>query len=125
MSEIHAERRQPAAPQGPLDLAATGDELLEEAATMASGRAARTLTPGLHAPLSQTLIALRAGVELSDHDVNGPATIQLLRGRATLRTRDGELALAAGQWAIVPEDRHNLRTAEDTVALVTVAPTAD
>ena len=123
MSAIHADRREPAAPEGPLDLAAAGADLLGEAKSMASGRAARTLTPGLHAPLSQTLVAVRAGVELSEHDMNGPATILLLRGRVTMNASAQPIELGAGQW-VDAATRHSLRADEDAVLLVTVAPTA-
>lgn len=124
MSEIHAERRQPSRPEAPLDLEAAGDSLLKEARDMSSGRAAKSLTPGAHAPLMQTLIALRAGVELDEHMVNGRASIQLLRGSATIRSDDGAIGLVQGQWAPMPVERHNLVADEDVVALVTVAATA-
>lgn len=104
----------------PTDLSSLGDALLEEAETMSSRRASRTLTPGAHRPLKQTLIALKAGEELSEHTANGPATIHLLRGAATINSEDGTLELSAGQWATIPEDRHDLQAHEDTVALVTV-----
>ena len=123
MGDIHAERRTPGAPDMPLDLDAAAEELLREAGGMSSGRAARTLTPGAHAQLKQTLVALRAGVALSEHETNGPATIQLLRGEATI-TAGGEpvVRLAGGDWAIIPEERHDLQASQDTVALITVSP---
>ena len=125
MADIHAERRDPAAPTEPIDLGRVGDELLDEARDMASGRAARTLTPGAHAPLKQTLVALREGVELSEHDTNGPATIHVLRGRATLPAVDGRaLELGAGEWVVIPDVRHSLVAGEDCLALITVVPTA-
>lgn len=125
MTDIHADRRQPETPEGPLDLAAASDDLLDEARGMASGRASRTLTPGAHAALKQTLVALRGGTALSEHDTNGPATIHLLRGAATINAAAGSVSLAAGQWAVIPAQRHDLQTSEDTVALITVAPTAE
>jgi quercetin dioxygenase-like cupin family protein len=125
MSEIHADRRPPSAPEGPLDLEGAGESLLDEARGMSSGRAAKSLTPGAHAPLKQTLIALRAGVELSEHQTNGPATIHLLRGRATINSDEGAIELQSGQWAAIPAVRHNLQSSADTVALITVAPTAE
>jgi quercetin dioxygenase-like cupin family protein len=125
MSEIHADRRPPSEPAGPLNLAAAGDSLLEEARGMSSGRAAKSLTPGAHAPLKQTLVALRAGVELSEHRTNGPATIHLLRGSATINSQEGTIQLSGGQWAAIPAAEHNLQAATDTVALLTVAPTAE
>ena len=36
-----------------------------------AGRAALTLGPGAGAPLKQTLLALRGGVQLADHDAPG------------------------------------------------------
>ena len=124
MAHIHADRREPAAPDGPITLDAVADELVAEAGAMASGRAARTLTPGMHAPLKQTLVALRAGVRLDEHEANGPATIHLLRGAASIGTADDRIDLRGGDWAIIPAARHDLQAAEDTVALITVAPTA-
>lgn len=121
MGRRHADRRDPEAPEMPADLSALGDALLEEAATMSSGRASRTLTPGAHRPLKQTLVALRSGEELGEHTTNGPATIHLLRGTATINAGDVTLELSAGRWATIPEDRHDLQAAEDTVALITVA----
>lgn len=124
MSDVHADRRTPAEPDGPLDISAESDRLLDQARGMSSGRAARTLTPGAHTPLKQTLVALRAGVELDEHQANGPATIQLLRGAATMNSQEGAVQLRAGQWAHIPDAPHNLYADDDTVALITVAPPA-
>jgi quercetin dioxygenase-like cupin family protein len=125
MSDTHADRRSPSAPDGPLDLDAAGDRLLDEARAMSSGRAARTLTPGAHGPLKQTLVALTAGVELHEHVANGTATIHLLRGTATMNFQEGAVDLHGGQWAPIPAARHDLRASDDTVALITVASSAE
>jgi hypothetical protein len=45
--------------------------LLEGAPVAPAGRAALTLGPGAGAPLKQTLLALRGGVQLADHDAPG------------------------------------------------------
>ena len=124
MAETHAARRRPETPESPLDLDAAADDLRAEASRMAAGRASRTLTPGAHAPLKQTMIALRAGVALSEHTTNGPATIHLLRGEATINTSQDSVELSAGQWAVVPPQRHDLRTSADTVALITIGVVA-
>jgi quercetin dioxygenase-like cupin family protein len=121
MAAIHAERREPAPPDGPLELDRAGDDLQQQAARMASGRAAWTLTPGAHAPLKQTLVALRAGIELSEHEMRNPATIVVLRGRVALRTEQGAVEVHAGQWAEVTDSRHTLGVVDDAVMLVTVA----
>jgi quercetin dioxygenase-like cupin family protein len=120
MSDIHADRRRPESPDQPLDLAEAGEALLREAKAMSSGRAAKTLTPGKHAQLKQTMIALRQDVTLGEHDTNGPATIYLLRGRAVVHAGDASTEITAGGWAVVPEERHDLQALEDTVALITV-----
>ena len=122
MSDVHADRRAPAEPAEPLDIGAAGDRLLDQARGMSSGRASTTLTPGAHTPLKQTLVALRAGVELDEHQANGPATIQLLRGAATMNSPEGAVQLHGGQWAKIPDAPHNLHAEDDTVALITVAP---
>lgn len=124
MSHIHADRRPSSAPDQPLDLAAAGDSLMDEARAMSSGRAAKSLTPGAHEPLTQTLVALRAGVHVGADRLNGPATIYLLRGTATIDSDDETIALASGQWAAIPRLGSDLRAGEDAVALITVAPTA-
>ena len=122
MSDAHADRRTPARPDGPLDLGAEGERLLDQARGMSAGRAARTLTPGVHVALKQTLVALRGGVELDEHQANGPATIQLLRGSATMHSQEGAVPLQGGQWADIPDAPHTLHAGEDTIALITVAP---
>ena len=122
--DIHADRRDPETPDRPLDLAALGDELLAQAREMSSGRSARTLTPEEHGALKQTLLALTSGNELSEHHTNGPATIHVIRGAARLTQAGTATELAAGQWAIIPRDRHGLVATDDLVAMLTVAPNA-
>jgi quercetin dioxygenase-like cupin family protein len=118
---IHAERREPQEPEGVLDLDGAGDELLEIASGLDAGRASRTLTPGAHAPLKQTLVALLDGRRLDPHTTNGKATIQVLRGEVVVTASGNELALAAGEWAVVPDEEHDLRADSDAVVLLTVA----
>lgn len=122
-SDVDRSDRSPATPEGAFDLGGAADDLLAQAAD-GNGRAARTLTPGAGARLKQTLLALTAGTELADHAAPGSATIQVLRGSATLRWDDTSLAVPAGHWAVIPEQQHGLHADEDTVALLTVAPRA-
>lgn len=120
VEQVHAERREPEEPQGAFDLVAGARELLAQAGGLAAGRAARTLTPGAGAPLKQTMLALLEGRELDEHQTPGPATIQVLSGRATLRTRDTELELSEGQWASIPAELHDVRAETDVALLLTV-----
>jgi quercetin dioxygenase-like cupin family protein len=122
--DVHADRREPQQPDTPLDLGAAADELIEQARGLSAGRSARTLTPGAGALLKQTLVALVEGGELDEHGTPGPATIQVLRGRATLRFGDEQTELSEGSWAPIPAAPHDLQANSDVVALLTVTQPA-
>ncbi|GAA3952974.1 cupin domain-containing protein [Gordonia caeni] len=104
------------------DLNALSDDLLAQAHGQASGRSSTTVR-GHADRLRETVIALVAGQELSDHESPGEATIQVLRGqvRITVPDRASEMALRAGQLADVPGVRHGLTADTDAVVLLTVA----
>ncbi len=57
---------------------------LEKAKSASSGRSAHTVYGGHEHVLRQTLIALRAGSNLEEHESPGEATLQVLHGRVTL-----------------------------------------
>lgn len=119
---IHAARREPMTPEGALDLGATAEELLTQAAELAAGRAARTLTPGAGSPLKQTLVALTEGTRLADHRAPGPASLQVIVGSVTMGYEGTAVDLQAGQWAAIPDRTHDLSAVTDAVVLLTVAP---
>lgn len=121
-SDTHADRRSPAAPTEPIDLHAEAGALLEQAATMSAGRAARSLTPGAGAPLTQTLMALLAGRDLQDHGAPGPATLHVISGNGVLTAGDETIELTAGRWTIIPPRTHGVHADGDLVVLLTVAP---
>ena len=120
--EIHAPRRDPAAPDAPAALGTLGDELLEQARQLEAGRSARTLTPGAGTALKQTLLALLEGTRLEEHQAPGPASIQVLSGEVELGTSDRTVQLRRGEWALIPDDPHDLAATSDAVVLLTVAP---
>ena len=70
------------------NLAAAAAVLLEGAPAAPAGRAALTLVPRAGAPLKQTLLALRGGVHLAEHDAPGAGTLQVLQGRVRLVTSE-------------------------------------
>ncbi len=107
-----------------VDLRAAAEELVRSLAGQPSGRAATTLTPGAHAPLKQTLLALAAGNRLQDHRAPGRATIEVIVGQVQITVGDEGTVLAAGQWALIPDQVHGLLADEDSVALLTVANAA-
>lgn len=103
-------------------LALLGDELLRKARGVRSGRSAVTLHGGRGRALRQTLMALRAGAALGEHESPGEATLQVLVGRVRLSLADGQsLELAAGDHVVIPARRHDLAADEDAVVLLTVA----
>jgi quercetin dioxygenase-like cupin family protein len=109
-------------PQEVTNLRGAAAELLEDARNAAAGRAARTLVPGAHAPLKQTLFALTSGQSLADHDTPTAAALQVLAGRVRLVAGDRELYLGEGDHTAVPPVRHRLDSVDDAVVLLTVTP---
>ena len=101
------------------DLYELGEELLAEASGATNGVASRAVVHGDRQ--RAVLIAIRAGHGLGEHGAPPAATLQLLKGAATLRAGDAEIELSAGRLTEIPQQRHDLTAAEDTVALLTVA----
>ncbi len=93
---------------------------LATAREAASGRAASTVYGGHEHELRQTLIALVAGQELSEHESPGEATLQVIRGVVVLSTGEEEQTLQTGELAPIPPLRHALRAVEDSAVLLTV-----
>ncbi|WP_110472345.1 cupin domain-containing protein [Williamsia limnetica] len=102
-------------------LEALAREQLEKATSATSGRAAHTVYGGHEHVLRQTLIALTAGQELSEHENPGEATVQVLFGRVQLRAGPDSWEGRRGDLLIVPQLPHSLESIEDSVVLMTVA----
>jgi quercetin dioxygenase-like cupin family protein len=103
-----------------VDLQELQDELAQRAGTEHSGRAARTLPHPVDG-LRQTVIALRGGAELGEHESPGPASLLVLRGRVRLVAGDETAELGAQQIGPIPNRRHSLHADEDSVVLLSVA----
>lgn len=69
--------------------------------------------------LRQTLIALRSGESLSEHENPGEATVQVLVGRVVLRAGTVEWNGSPGDLLTVPDGRHALDAVEDSVIFLT------
>ena len=93
---------------------------LEAARTAPSGRSAHTVYGGHERVLRQTLIALRAGSNLDEHENPGEATLQVLHGRVTLVAGENRWNGSPGDLITIPDSRHSLEAVEDSVVLLTV-----
>ncbi len=105
----------------PFSLDALADEHLTLARQSSHGRSAHTVVGGRGHVLRHLLLALLEGEELSDHEAPGEATLLVLRGRVTLGTGTASSTLVASQMVAIPDERHNLVAAEDSVVLLTTA----
>jgi quercetin dioxygenase-like cupin family protein len=103
------------------DLADLIDDLTAKARDASSGRAARTIRGGHENALRETVIALRAGHELAEHESPHEATLQVLRGRVRMVAGADSWEGASGDHLTVPPQRHSLEAIEDSVVLLTVS----
>ena len=102
-------------------LTALARQHLKTARAAGRGRSAHTIYGGHEHALRQTLIALRAGTNLDEHENPGEATVQVLHGRVTLIADKTKWNGSPGDLLIVPDSRHALEAAEDSVILLTVS----
>ncbi|MCZ2839496.1 cupin domain-containing protein [Modestobacter sp. VKM Ac-2985] len=105
----------------PQDVSEMTRDLAAAAAGAHSGRAAHTVHGGHEATLRQTVIALRGGAGLAEHENPGEATLLVLEGRVRLTSTAAPQELGKGQLLAVPVERHALEALEDSVVLLTVA----
>ncbi|MGZ4610756.1 MAG: cupin domain-containing protein [Actinomycetes bacterium] len=106
-----------------ISLDAVVREQREKAATSSSGRSAETIYGGHEKALRQTVIAMNAGVELTEHESPGNATVQVLAGRVELRAATAAWEGRRGDLIVVPDERHALHALEDSAVLLTVVKT--
>jgi quercetin dioxygenase-like cupin family protein len=102
-------------------LSALADELLTEARTASSRRAARTIYGGRAHDLRQTVIALTRDASLGEHESPGEATLQVLTGQVRVHAGDETWTANAGDHVVIPPRRHDLHAEADSVVLLTVA----
>ena len=103
-----------------ISLTSLAAEKLSEARESHSGRAAHTIHGGHTHELRQTVLALLAGHDLSEHDSPGEATLQVLEGRVRLTAGDDEWDGKTGDYVAIPPQRHALHAVEDSVVMLTV-----
>jgi quercetin dioxygenase-like cupin family protein len=99
---------------------------LRESLSDAPARSARTLVKeGPQGPVSMTLVGLKPGGEMREHEARGPVTLQVLEGAVVLDTSDKSVELKAGMVAALgPGIRHAVRSADGGIFLLTVTATS-
>jgi quercetin dioxygenase-like cupin family protein len=104
-----------------LSLATLANEHILAARAASNGRSAHTIHGGHQHHLRQTLLAIAAGHSLGDHDGPDEATLHVLHGHVRLTTTTQTWNATAGDYLIIPAQRHNLTAVEDSAVLLTVA----
>ncbi len=97
------------------------EEHLARAREAHSGRSAHTVYGGQENRLRQTVIALRGGERLGEHDAPDEATLQVLAGEVALHAGSDTWHGKAGDHLVIPPQRHDLEAVSDAVVLLTVA----
>lgn len=103
-------------------LDALGRELLDDARAQGAGRASRTVVGGHEHVMRQTVIALTAGSELSEHDNPGEASLVVLSGRIVLTAGADTWNGRTGDLLEIPPSRHSVQATEDAVFLLSAVP---
>ncbi|AIY18696.1 cupin domain-containing protein [Pimelobacter simplex] len=103
------------------NLTALAREQIDAAREASSGRAAVTLYGGHEHRLRQTLIALRAGTRLGEHDAPEEATLQVVEGDVALHAGSQLWNGRTGDHIVIPPQRHDLEAMSDAAVLLTVS----
>ena len=106
-----------------LSLDAIAREQLERAKDASSGRSSSTVFGGHEQVLRQTVVALREGSSLTEHNSPGEATIIVLSGRVRLSAGSTSWEGRKGDLLVIPPERHALEALKDTVIVLTTAKT--
>lgn len=69
-------------------------------------------------PMRQSIIALRSGVELAEHNSPAAASLQVLSGRVRV-TGQESAEIGAGRVDVLTHDRHSVLALDDSVFLLT------
>lgn len=100
-------------------LSELADALIADLHNHPSGRSAKTILSGT--VMRAAVIALKEGVEMSEHDSPPAATLYVIRGKVTVRTSDREWSVYPGQLVPIPPRRHSVEAHADSAMLLTVA----
>lgn len=108
-----------AAPVMTFDLAGEIEQLHAEPAWRTGDRNAKTLVK--ESDLRVVLTALKAGASTAPHQVDAPATLQVLRGCLRVHLPEGPVELSAGGLLALDRNiRHRVEALEDSAFLLTL-----
>lgn len=104
-----------------LSMQAKARELSQKASGSKSGRAADTVFGGHEKRLRQTVVALREGSAMAEHESPGEASLLVISGR--LRLVVGETIWSGRDWdyLVIPDAPHSVEAETDTTFVLTVA----
>ena len=102
-----------------ISIDALARQQLEAAVSESSGRASDTVFGGHEKKLRQTVMAFRAGTQLSEHLNPGEATVFVIKGSVWLKAGGEAWQGKAGDLLIVPDGMHSLEAEEDSAVLFT------
>ena len=105
-----------------VSLDALAREQLAAAHRAPSGRAASTVIGGHERVMRQTVVALVAGAELSEHENPGEASLYVLSGRVELHSGGDTWSARTGDLVEIPPARHSVLAIEDSAVLLTAVP---
>ena len=106
-----------------LSLDAVAREQLERALDSSSGRSSTTVVGGHESVLRQTVVALKEGSSLAEHESPGEATLIVLSGRVRLSAGSTDWEGRKGDLLVIPPERHSLEALNDAVVVLTAAMT--
>ena len=93
---------------------------LDRARSATTGRSAQTIHGDRTRRLRQVLMALAGGHRLDAHDSPPEATLQVLAGQVQLNTGFDSWQGGAGDFVVIPDERHDLLAMEDSAFILTV-----
>lgn len=100
-------------------LSELADALVADLPNHPAGRTAKTILSGT--VMRAVVVALKEGVEMSEHDSPPAATLYVIKGRVTVRSGDRDWPVQSGQLMQVPPQRHAVVAHADSAFLLTVA----
>ncbi|MDP9846298.1 LuxR family transcriptional regulator [Streptosporangium lutulentum] len=104
-----------------VSLTALVRDLLKRAHEVDSGRSATTVHGGHDRSLRQTVMALRQGEHIHEHEHPGEVTVHVLHGRVRLVAGPDSWDGLPGDLLVMPERRHRVEAVQDCAFLFTTA----